>query len=63
MKTNKQTGSNKPSGDLEVFTTAEVVLGECRDAVFTRPHDAATGFGELKVERRAEEVESREEKE
>ena len=39
-------------GDCEVFTTAEVVIGECGDAVFSRPHDARTGFDELKVEQR-----------
>ena len=39
-------------GDCEVFTTAEIVIGECRDAVFSRPHDARTGFDELKVEQR-----------
>eukprot|EP00092_Neocalanus_flemingeri_P092007 GFUD01116731.1.p1 GENE.GFUD01116731.1~~GFUD01116731.1.p1 ORF type:complete len:151 (+),score=51.62 GFUD01116731.1:137-589(+) len=39
-------------GDLVVFTTAEVVIGECRDAVFTRPFDEKTGFDELKVEKR-----------
>merc|ERR1712233_146115 len=39
-------------GDMVVFTTAEVVIGECRDAVFTRPHDIHTGFDELKVERK-----------
>ena len=39
-------------GDCEVFTTAEVVIGECRDVQFTRPHDHRTGFDELKVEKR-----------
>ena len=60
------------SGDLIVFTTAEVVIGECQGAtflrylkhilakipdchlktLFTREHDPATGFDELKVEAR-----------
>merc|ERR1712083_551841 len=30
-------------GVMVVFTTAEVVIGECREAVFTRPHDDLTG--------------------
>ena len=38
------------AGDLVIFTTAEVVIGECKEAVFTRPHDHNTGFDELKVE-------------
>jgi len=37
-------------GDLIVFTTAEVVIGECSDVIFTRPFDARTGFDELKVQ-------------
>jgi len=40
------------SGDLIVFTTAEVVIGECQAATFLREHDPATGFDELKVEAR-----------
>ena len=40
------------AGDMVIFTTAEVVIGECREAVFTRPHDSKTGFDELKVEKR-----------
>jgi len=39
-------------GNLRVFTTAEIMLGECTEAVFTRPFDERTGFGELKVEKR-----------
>jgi len=39
-------------GDCEIFTTAEIVIGECVDATFTRPHDERTGFDELQVERR-----------
>ena len=34
-------------GDLVVFTTAEIVIGDCTGAVFTREHDDATGFDEL----------------
>lgn len=37
---------------LEVETTAEIVLGELEDAVFTREHDPATGFSELVVGRK-----------
>ena len=39
-------------GDCEVFTTAEVVIGECADAVFNRTMDKRTGFDELSVEKR-----------
>ncbi|XP_059094894.1 bifunctional protein GlmU-like isoform X1 [Tigriopus californicus] len=39
-------------GDAIIFTTAEVVLGECTDAVFTREFDEATGFDELVVKPR-----------
>ncbi|EGD81287.1 hypothetical protein PTSG_11324 [Salpingoeca rosetta] len=34
---------------LKVFTTAEIVLGECKQLVFSRPHDPQTGYGELHV--------------
>jgi predicted DNA-binding protein with PD1-like motif len=37
---------------LEVETTAEIVVGELEDLVFTREHDANTGFAELVVSRR-----------
>ena len=37
---------------MVVFTTAEVVIGECSNAVFTRPFDEKTGFDELKVDKR-----------
>ncbi|KAF0023959.1 hypothetical protein F2P81_024589 [Scophthalmus maximus] len=36
-------------GDLEVFTTAEVVVGEAVDLRFTRETDERTGFPELVV--------------
>ncbi|XP_040920537.1 bifunctional protein GlmU-like [Toxotes jaculatrix] len=39
-------------GDLEVFTTAEVVIGEAVDLHFTREMDEHTGFPELLVQRR-----------
>ena len=35
--------------ELEVFTTAEIVLGEARQLVFRRELDARTGFPELVV--------------
>lgn len=37
---------------LEVETTAEVVLGELEDVSFSRQLDTATGFPELVVSRR-----------
>ncbi|XP_037607384.1 bifunctional protein GlmU-like [Sebastes umbrosus] len=37
-------------GDLEVFTTAEVVVGEAVDLRFTREMDERTGFPELVVQ-------------
>ncbi|XP_034018020.1 bifunctional protein GlmU-like [Thalassophryne amazonica] len=37
-------------GDLEVFTTAEVVIGEASDLLFTRQMDQQTGFPELVVQ-------------
>lgn len=36
-------------GDLQVFTTAEVVIGEAVDLWFTRDTDVQTGFPELVV--------------
>jgi uncharacterized protein len=36
-------------GDLYVFTTAEIVMGECQQLVFDREHDPSTGFPELIV--------------
>ncbi|XP_034384029.1 bifunctional protein GlmU-like [Cyclopterus lumpus] len=36
-------------GGLEVFTTAEVVVGEAADLQFTREPDGRTGFPELVV--------------
>lgn len=40
-------------GDLEVFTTAEVVVGEAADLRFSREMDERTGFPELVVGRRS----------
>uniref|UniRef100_A0A3B5AU44 PPC domain-containing protein n=1 Tax=Stegastes partitus TaxID=144197 RepID=A0A3B5AU44_9TELE len=41
-------------GDLEVFTTAEVVVGEAVDLQFTREMDEGTGFPELVVRARSQ---------
>ncbi|XP_051265679.1 bifunctional protein GlmU-like isoform X1 [Dicentrarchus labrax] len=41
-------------GDLEVFTTAEVVVGEAVDLQFTREMDDGTGFPELVVKPRSQ---------
>ncbi|KAG5276592.1 hypothetical protein AALO_G00107450 [Alosa alosa] len=41
-------------GDLEVFTTAEVVIGEATDLQFSREMDAHTGFPELVIHPRYE---------
>ncbi|XP_023147327.1 bifunctional protein GlmU-like isoform X2 [Amphiprion ocellaris] len=45
-------------GDLEVFTTAEVVVGEAVDLQFTREMDQQTGFPELVVRGRSQTNES-----
>lgn len=39
-------------GDLIVNTTAEVMVGECCDATFTREPDSDTGYDELVVNRK-----------
>merc|ERR1719471_822957 len=36
-------------GDMEVFTTAEIVIGSSNKTVFTREFDQATGYDELMV--------------
>lgn len=36
-------------GDLNVFTTAEVVIGEAVDLQFSREMDTRTGFPELVI--------------
>ncbi len=39
-------------GELNVFTTAEVVIGECVDYVFEREDDEQSGFKELVVNKK-----------
>ncbi len=39
-------------GDLIIYTTAEVVIGECVDLQYTREADENTGFPELVVKPR-----------
>ncbi|XP_029965712.1 uncharacterized protein LOC115401582 [Salarias fasciatus] len=41
-------------GDLEIFTTAEVVIGEALDLQFVREMDEKTGFPELVVRTRSD---------
>ncbi|MGH0137714.1 UNVERIFIED_CONTAM: hypothetical protein FKN15_036577 [Acipenser sinensis] len=41
-------------GDLEVFTTAEIVIGEGSDLHFTREMDERTGFPDLVIGSRSE---------
>ena len=41
-------------GDLELFTTAEVVVGEADDLLFAREMDDRTGFPELVVKPRSQ---------
>jgi len=36
-------------GGLHIFTTAEIVIGECSDLKFTREQDDSTGFQELVI--------------
>ncbi|CAF0964536.1 unnamed protein product [Brachionus calyciflorus] len=36
-------------GEMNVFTTAEIVIGECEDLVFNREFDSESGFDELAV--------------
>ena len=36
-------------GDMIVFTTAELVIGECESLRFTREFDEQTGFKELTI--------------
>uniref|UniRef100_H2ZVT7 PPC domain-containing protein n=1 Tax=Latimeria chalumnae TaxID=7897 RepID=H2ZVT7_LATCH len=40
--------------DLEVFTTAEIVIGECNGLQFTREMDERTGFPELVISSHSE---------
>ncbi|XP_063775870.1 bifunctional protein GlmU-like [Pseudophryne corroboree] len=41
-------------GDLEVFTTAEIMIGELSDLQFSREMDERTGFPELVIRSRSE---------
>ncbi|XP_075056825.1 bifunctional protein GlmU-like [Mixophyes fleayi] len=43
-------------GDLEVFTTAEIVIGELSDLQFTREMDERTGYPELIIRPRSENI-------
>ena len=46
------TVSGHVMGELNIFTTAEVVIGECVDVVFSRKFDDRTGFPELEIDQR-----------
>ena len=39
-------------GDLIVYTTAEVIIGECLELEFERHHDPKTGYPELVINKR-----------
>ena len=39
-------------GELIVFTTAEIVIGDCEQLEFHREYDRETGFGELAIKPR-----------
>lgn len=39
-------------GECNIFTTAEVVIGECESYLFNREYDAQSGFDELVVKPR-----------
>lgn len=39
-------------GNLKVFTTAEIVIGECTAMTFQRPICSESGFDELSVQKR-----------
>jgi len=39
-------------GDLVVYTTAEIMIGDCTSALFTRKCDPATGYNELEISKR-----------
>lgn len=41
-------------GEMVVYTTAEVVIGECSDLVYSRELDKRTGFKELVVSPRSQ---------
>ncbi len=39
-------------GEMNVFTTAEIVIGECSSLTFDREYDNQSGFDELVVKQR-----------
>lgn len=41
-------------GNMKVFTTAEIVIGECPGLVFNRPICQQSGFDELAVQARTD---------
>lgn len=49
--TGKMLGGHLVAG-CEIYTTAEIVIGEAQDLLFTREPDAASGYQELTVRRR-----------
>ncbi|KAM4770901.1 bifunctional protein GlmU-like [Rhinophrynus dorsalis] len=53
-----KTVSGHAMGDLEVFTTAEIVIGELVSLEFTREMDERTGFPELVIRPSSENVTS-----
>jgi hypothetical protein len=46
--------SSPCAGNIVVYTTAEIVLGECTDVVFGQTFDPQSGFDELVVEDRVD---------
>jgi predicted DNA-binding protein with PD1-like motif len=48
----KTTGGHLVSGCI-VYTTAEIVIGEARDLIFTRELDEQTGYKELRIHKKA----------
>ena len=47
----KTTGGHLVAGSI-IYTTAEIVIGEARDLIFTRETDERTGYKELKIHKR-----------
>jgi|GEM_PF-459861 len=47
----KTTGGHLVAGSI-IYTTAEIVIGEARDLIFTREMDEQTGYKELKLHKR-----------
>lgn len=50
-KTGKTLGGHLVVG-CEIYTTAEIIIGEAQDLLFTREPDEASGYQELKIKRR-----------